>query len=223
MAVLEKIEEKLLRRLDELIEKGKAVLDTTKPNSPRVHGPEYVDIIIFGEWKSSCLNLLSTLPLTNNHFYTEFLEKVMSNNNPVTQYGIGVLLGLKNSIANGDLQSPISFIQTEIFSDFLEMAEHIFEQGHKDPPVMLAGAVLEDSLRKICIKNKITVPADSNIASLNQLLLQKPVYNKIVFKDVDKWKAIRDFADHANFDQYDRDRVKDMLEGVRKFIGEYLG
>ena len=165
----------------------------------------------------------ATLPLTNNHFNTEFLEKVMSNNNPVTQYGIGVLLGLKNSIANGDLQSPISFIQTEIFSDFLEMAEHIFEQGHKDPPVMLAGAVLEDSLRKICIKNKITVPADSNIASLNQLLLQKPVYNKIVFKDVDKWKAIRDFADHANFDQYDRDRVKDMLEGVRKFIGEYLG
>jgi hypothetical protein len=133
------------------------------------------------------------------------------------------LNALKDDIKSGMLQNTISFIQTEIFSDFLEMAEHIFEQGHKDPPVMLAGAVLEDSLRKICIKNEINFPADSNIASLNQLLLQNQIYNKIVFKQIDTWKAIRDFADHAKFDQYDRDKVKEMLEGVRKFIREYLG
>ena len=216
MAILEKIEEKYLKEIDELIIKADGLLSGKDESG-------FVDTVLFNEWYVNSKMLIESLPITSNPYTRSFPgDSRLSRIDPVER-GKGVLQGLRDYIQKGFLQSSISFIQTEIFSDFLEMAEHIFGQGHKDPPVMLAGAVLEDSLRKICIKNEIDFPADSNIASLNQLLLQKPVYNKIVFKDVDKWKAIRDFADHANFDQYDKGKVKDMLEGVRKFIGEYLG
>ena len=223
MAVSEKVEEKCLSRVKELISKGKVVASTQRSNPPRVYAPIRVDITLFSEWKVSCLNLLSQLPLIKNPYYSEFFGKVSNNTLSETNYGLGIITGLKEDIEKGSLQDSVSFIQTEIFSDFLAMAEHIFEQGHKDPPVMLAGAVLEDSLRKICIKNKISFPADSNIASLNHLLLQKEAYNKIIFKQVDTWKAIRDYADHADFDKYTRDQIKDFLSGIRKFIGEYLG
>jgi hypothetical protein len=215
MAVLEKIEEKYLSRLSELIEMGRSL--------PSGEFEDWLEEQSFTQWLTSSKILLSKIPISQNHYLADFSIKVQHPREYARGIGLGILNALKDDIKSGMLQNTISFIQTEIFSDFLEMAEHIFEQGHKDPPVMLAGAVMEDSLRKICTKNEIPVLADSNIASLNQLLLQKQVYNKIVFKQVDTWKAIRDFADHANYDQYDRDKVKDMLDGVRKFVGEYLG
>jgi len=33
---------------------------------------------------------------------------------------------------------------------------------------------------------------------------------------------LRDYADHGNFDEYDENNVKDMLQGVRSFLSEYL-
>lgn len=46
-------------------------------------------------------------------------------------------------------------IAAEIFSDFLEMAEHLLEQGYKDPAAVMIGSVVEENLRKFCVANKI--------------------------------------------------------------------
>jgi hypothetical protein len=216
MAILEKIEEKFIKEIDSLLAEASVISNTENDDG-------FVDVVLFSKWFVNCRTLIESLPINSNQYLENFPNDIRVSRISPVKKGIGILQGLKDYINKGLLKISISFIQTEIFSDFLEMAEHIFEQGHKDPPVMLAGAVLEDSLRKICIKNDVAYPADSNIGSLNQLLLQKQTYNKIVFKQIDTWKAIRDFADHADFDQYDRDKVKEMLEGIRRFIGEYLG
>jgi hypothetical protein len=54
-------------------------------------------------------------------------------------------------------------VAAEVFTDFIEMAEHLLEQGYKDPAAVVAGSVLEEHLRQLCHKNAIdTVTVDSS-------------------------------------------------------------
>ena len=113
-------------------------------------------------------------------------------------------------------------VSASVFSDFLEMAEHLLDSGYKDPAASLIGAVLEDSLRRMCGNNALPVKSDDNISSLNQKLAQKQVYNPLQQKQIQGWNDIRNNADHGHFDQYKPSGVTDMLKGVRNFLSEYL-
>ena len=102
------------------------------------------------------------------------------------------------------------------------MAEHLLNNGYKDPAASLVGAVLEDGLRRICTTNGIAVKAREDISSLNQKLAQKQVYNPLQQKQIQVWNDIRNNADHGHFDEYKADDVKSMLGGVNKFLSIYL-
>lgn len=56
-----------------------------------------------------------------------------------------------------------SFVVAERFVDFLRSAKHLLENGFYILAASLAGAVLEDGLRKLCAKNSITVPEKTKI------------------------------------------------------------
>ena len=47
--------------------------------------------------------------------------------------GHEILLSIQNEIEGGWIFSVKQLIAAEIFSDFLEMAEHLLKQGYKDP------------------------------------------------------------------------------------------
>ena len=62
----------------------------------------------------------------------------------------------------GHLQLLNELIHADLFSDFLEMADYLFEEGYKDPTAVIGGGVLEEQLRKLCQKNKIQIVKDDN-------------------------------------------------------------
>jgi regulator of sigma D len=80
------------------------------------------------------------------------------------------------------------------------------------------GAVLENGLRRICGNNNLTVKSDDNISALNQKLADKEVYNRLQQREIEAWNKLRDYADHGHFDEYDAEKVRKMLEGVRSFL-----
>src|SRR5204862_4943857 len=63
---------------------------------------------------------------------------------------VGALRALRRDYEAGFLTRVQSLVRAELFVDFLEMAEHLLQQGYKDPAAVLIGSVLEEHLRALC-------------------------------------------------------------------------
>jgi hypothetical protein len=132
----------------------------------------------------------------------------------------GVLRALRHQYASGGLVSVQERIRSDVFSDFLEMAEYLVEDdGMKDPAAVLAGGVLEQHIRKLCAKHGIAVPDRPKLDSLNAELMKAGVYGKNDHKQVTAWAGVRNSAAHAKYDEYTAEQVKLMIAGVRDFLG----
>ncbi len=75
---------------------------------------------------------------------------------------VGILQALKTDIEEGYLWKMSELISADIFSDFLEMAQYLLSEGYKDPSAVLIGGVLEEHLRKLCIKNNIPIEIEKD-------------------------------------------------------------
>ena len=118
-------------------------------------------------------------------------------------------------------------INNEVFADFLSMAENFLENSeqYKHPAAFLIGGVLEEHLRKLSIKNQITIlKADGKFRSaedLNSDLKKANVYDLNEQKAITSWLGIRNDADHAHWDKYSKEKVEVMLKDVRRLIKQY--
>lgn len=214
--------DKILGRLDSLISMGEKVLTSRRLIIP-LHklSNEYADYGLFRQWRTSSVAFLKTLP--PEYIYShEFEAHCKDAHLEYVKEGLAILQAARDDIAGGYLQKVEALVSASVFSDFLEMSEHLLDNGYKDPAASLIGAVLEDGLRRICVNNGITLKTKEDISSLNQKLAQKQVYNPLQQKQIQVWNEIRNNADHCNFDQYKMDDVKDMLGGVRSFLSEHL-
>lgn len=212
----------LLERVEQLIEKGEAVRATRREPPPNVCGWARVNNELFEEWKTNSLRYIELYFGRESYYFENFLE-IEGPDIRYTEKGLGILKAIKDDIRSGHLRGVKELVTAEIFTDFLDMAEHLFENGYKDPAASLIGAVLEDSLRKLCLNNSITLKAKEDISSLNHKLADKNVYNRLVQRQIQAWEKIRDYADHGKFDEYKLEDVNDMLKGVRRFLEENFG
>jgi hypothetical protein len=106
------------------------------------------------------------------------------------------------------------------------MADHVLSEGYKDPSAVLIGSVLEEHLRKLCLKNSIPVeftdtrginhPKKSD--TLNAELANAGVYSKLDQKNVTAWLDLRNKAAHGQYTQYTQQQVELLLMSVRDFV-----
>jgi len=225
LSLVDMNKEELTVRVDHLIAKGRAALATThdtKSNSGVVNPDLYIG------FRSACLSFIARL-FSNDHPYFGEFEATLS---PGITYasrincGIQILQSIKHEIEEGWLTSLRQLVTADIFSDFLEMAEHLLKQDYKDAAAVIAGSVLEDSLRKLAISNGIAIANDKGkpltIEPINVELARKEVYNQLEKKQVTSWAELRNNAAHGHYDEYDTMKVKDMIDYVTRFASTYL-
>lgn len=135
----------------------------------------------------------------------------------------GVLRAASDDYAAGMLFDVRSLVAAELFDDFLEQAEHLFDHGFHVPAASLAGAVLEDILRRISEAHGIQIPDKTKIDRLNAELARAGVYDKLIMKRIIGLADIRNSADHGHFEKFRQEDVGDMLKWMRRFSAEYLG
>lgn len=209
-------EELIKERIDSLVKLGEMVL-ASRYGTPTI---EKVNDQLFVQWQAGSLAFLKKV--FDKHIYYEFFaNKCVSNYANQVQEGLGVLKAAESDINAGFYESAIKMAAAEVFTDFLDMVDHLLENGYKDPAAMLSGAVLEDGLRRIC-EGKITVKEDDNITSLNNRLADKGIYTKIMRKSIDTWGAIRNSADHGRFEEYTLSQVEEMRTGIRGLLAQQL-
>jgi len=117
---------------------------------------------------------------------------------------IGVIRALREDYKAGALAPIQELIRAEVFDDFLEMGEHLLDQGYKDPAAVVSGSVLEQHLRKLCDRAKIPTQLNSKPKKadlLNSELAAKKVYEKLDQKSVTAWLDLRNDAAHGHYDK----------------------
>lgn len=132
--------------------------------------------------------------------------------------GMAVLQAAWNDYLSGYLASVSALITAEVFDDFLEQAEYLFKQDYYQAAAVIAGAVLEDTLRKMCDANSISLPAKPGLDWMNAELVKKGVYNKLVLKEITFLADLRNKAAHGLWDQFGKTDVENMLKHVREFV-----
>ena len=143
-----------------------------------------------------------------------------------TSSGIkGILESLKNDISKGYLASLEELIHASMFSDYLEMADHLIKESYKDAAAVIAGSTLEEHLRKLCLKNNVPIHTQKAQGSepkkasmLNAELYKANVYSNAQQQQITAWLAIRNNAAHGEYAQYTLPEVKLLIQGVRDFI-----
>ncbi len=161
----------------------------------------------------------------DNSTYSKEIEKVQSLNKYLHEHTsdiMGIVSALKYDIENGYLQSLVEIIHADIFSDFLDMANHLNENGYKDAAAVIAGSTLENHIKQLCDKHGIDINDEKakpkKASSLNVELTKENVYEKLDSKNVTAWFDLRNKAAHGNYSEYNTDQVKLLISSIQDFI-----
>lgn len=96
--------QKLIERVDQLIEKAQTVATTRRNNSSmHVVAPDTVEATIFHEWKNNSQNFIFLICGENNPYYRNFIDGVKSAFPGDVNHGLGILKALKEDLELGYL------------------------------------------------------------------------------------------------------------------------
>ena len=209
------------KRINDMIKLADNVLATKVTN-------DYVSSInseLFHEFRSASLSFLINTFGEGHPFYQEFEKNTKNSDHYDTQEGRGILKAAKQEIDGGWLISVKELVTSEIFSDFIEMAEYLLKENYKDPAAVIVGGVLEEHLRQLCLRNGINIeilkndkPVSKKADLLNSELTRIEVYDKLDQKSVTSWLDLRNKAAHGKYEEYTQQQVELMIRGVTDFM-----
>ena len=209
------LNEKILQRLDALLGEGDAIADTG--------GGSYVDHSRLAPWRASSMALLDQLPAQAGHYNSEFARASANSHKGSFAQAHSVLRRVRDDFAKGWLGDLREVAAAEVFGDLLQMAQYLYLKVSHIAAASVAGAVLEDSLRRLHLKHVGKWRGNSSIAKLNTGLYNAGRYSNTQQQQVLAWGAVRNDADHGYIEKVDKGDVKRMLDGIREFIVRYEG
>jgi len=220
------IKEKLLERVENLINQGKEVL-LTKFNHG-FHGELLVHCGKQSSFRSASRSFISSLFGENHSYFKDFTNYVQGQGYGETENGIGILESIKNEIEHDYLFTIRDLISSEIFSDFMEMSKYFLDKGYKDAAAVMIGSVLEEHLRSLCTKNSLDVTIEKNgklvhlrAEELNTNLRKEEVYGVLEQKNITAWLDLRNKAAHGKYDDYTKEQVDLLYQNVLNFIMQF--
>lgn len=208
-------------RLDEVIERAGQVLKTRKSGQ----WGDTLNDAAYAEWRMFVKTVFRLLD-PGGHHEGEFLEidqeRGWSTPAGKLERQLGVLKALRDDFDGGYLSDVRGIVRAEVFTDFLEQARHLFDEGYWQPVPVIVGSVLEEHLRKLCAKYpSIVLPSKPKLDSMNSELAKAKEYGVLEQKQVTVWADIRNKAAHGKWEEYKSADVEDMARGVLRFLVEH--
>jgi hypothetical protein len=230
----------LLNRFDELLKDGE-LLGRNVKETPGQSGPGLaqvtsyqLDVVGFVTWRTKCNSLLSYI-IPPNHFQFGGVRHfaVMGEVKEGLDRNMAFLKAIRDDFEKGFLGDITTRIEAEISADYMGQAEQLLTEGQTGkfdhvPAAVLAGAVLEKTLRALCGRQQPLVDVKDQSGRpkmLNALiddLKKAELFNELKAKQLRAWADIRNKAAHGEFDQFNRSDVEQMVTGVRNFLADYV-
>lgn len=228
---MRKIEETIKNEINNLVDTGNNILNRAISLHGEMEGKELAEVT---SWVTRLGQLIRKLYGTKSQQFSNYSSALETNNfyyihsewNAHISQMCGIALSMKYDYENGLMVNIRSLVQADIFADFLEMGEYLLNEGYKDAAAVIIGAVLEDSLKKLCEKNEISTVKNNGksltIDPLNSALAKAEIYTKLNQKQITTWAHIRNKAAHGEYGEYDKTQVEMMLLFVQGFAEQYL-
>jgi hypothetical protein len=225
------LDTRITAEVDDLVQVGQRLHRNASNSSSGIGGDELAELAM---WVTRLGQLVRKLYGENSQHFASYNKALSTNNfyNIHSNYYehftqvYGVAKAVQHDIKNGLLGNLRSLAQAEVFADFLEMGEHLLDEGYKDAAAVIIGTVLEDGLKKISQRASLPLVADSGkpltMEPLNAQLAKAEVYSKLVQKQITSWAHVRNKAAHGEFNEYTLEQVKMMLLFVQGFASEHL-
>jgi hypothetical protein len=218
--------EELQARFGELMKHGGALV----AGLPRdEYGPENWirgdQIPQYQRWLTSVVNLLSIVTVSDS-FYVREASRLMGH----AEQGQGIMSATVQKMAGllesayeewqrGLLRKIEFIVAASTFDDFLDHAAMYHKGNKKVEAAVLASAVLEDTAKKIAVKNAIAT-AGRSLEELIDDLVKADVLTLVKGKRVKGHAAVRNRALHAEWDEFDIKDVGELIGGTR-FVAEH--
>ena len=208
-----KLDERIIKRFEELIALGERCTDVRPINNRH---------IIVEEWSAATLSFLNRVFGEDGVYTRRYLAYLPKLYNPAqAMHGAAILKAAFDEYRGGYFFDVKRTIQADIFDDFLEQAEYFLAEGYFQVAAVIAGAVLEDCLRKLCAKNGIPLAHKPKLDGMNADLAKAGIYDKLIQKKVTYLADIRNKAAHGEWDKFTKQDSEEMVRGVRNFVTDF--
>ena len=212
--------EKISQRFEELLREGENLIASIPSLRRQTHanGPmedvsgelaywvNNSEISKYRQWLSSAVNLINHV-VSENSYYAKECSKIFDNEQlkrGIPSHSIQQIFGLLKSVKeeweNGMLGQIEYSISGATFDDFLDHAEEYHKGNKKTESSVLASAVLEDTVKKICKKNNI----ETNGKRLDNLiddLVKRNILTPVKAKRAKASAGVRNRASHAEWEK----------------------
>jgi hypothetical protein len=219
------VDQKVIARLKELISMGESVLTTKRePGAGMIGFDSFVDSEKANQWFTSAQSLLERAFGSDGAHYKNYSAipgKQGLSFSPCRR-GQGILRAALEDFERGFLFDIRKLVESEVFVDFLDQAGELLRAGYKAPAAVVAGAVLEDGLRKLCAKHGIALSDRPKLDAMNSSLAKVSAYSLLTQKRVTAVADIRNNAAHGKWDAFTNDDVADMIDWIAKFLESQL-
>lgn len=170
-----KIDEKVIERFNQLIETATEIIQNhqiivSESSFFGAHSYQKINEEKAFQWRLNCLQIIENSYGKNNHYYLDFERNSIHDRSIHYDYvknSLGILKAAKDDYENGYLFNARTLIEAEIFDDLLEQSEELLKKAYFQAAAIIAGCVLEDSLRKLCDRNSILLPPKATIEPMN--------------------------------------------------------
>jgi len=236
---------KYLDRFDELIQEGERIYKVIKyvsngffmdpvQGTRDITQKELEDKQKLEGWHLNYLSLLDQIiPPRSVHQKLLDETQILSYPPDYLNTRISHLKGLKDDFQKGYLGDLGLEIESAIAADYMGQAEQLLAEGQSGqydhvPAAVLAGAVLEKSLRTLCDNQSPSISTVNNngqpltLAPLIDVLKTNNLFNELTAKQLRAWADIRNSAAHGDFDKFKRSDVDLMIQGINIFLATHM-
>lgn len=214
---------KLAQRFNELEVQLSRVQATKNTSHSSTGQYENVDANLMLEWNIKAKNLIIKVCGEDSQHFKAFLrveiKKSFLGSYSTYESIRAVFLATKEDFEGGYLSSYKSLVQAEVFETELEQASELLKNGYHVASAVIAGVVLETTLRELCNRERISI---GNINKMNADLAKAGIYNSLVQKQITAHAAVRNSAAHGNNSEFSRKDVEQMIPAIEQFLALYL-
>lgn len=184
--------------------------------------PHIESDLILG-WCVKARHLLSTVCGKSSEHFKSFAEaeEAQSYEDSPTRFNrvFSVFLAAKEDFEGGYLTTIRNLVQADVFTNELEQADELLRAGYHVPAAIIAGVVLETTLRDFCVQKGLPL---GKLSKMNDDLAKAGQYNSIVQKQILAIAGVRNSAAHGKTEEFTKDDVKSMVRDVERLLANWL-
>ena len=213
--------DQILKRLQSLIAKADHMLANIQDDPEYTRSREsreMVDPFLFVQFRTASLHFIEKTLGKSTQYHDMFWQQCQTNAPYHVKVGKAILEELLTELNSSWLWTTHGIATAEVYADFLEMAEGLLDANYKDAAAVMIGGVLEEHLRRLCVRNGIATTTEREgktsarkADAMNSDLSSNAVYSKLDQKWVTTALDLRNKAAHGHYAEYDKEQVRTIL------------